>query len=286
VLLFPFPRDRIHHNSNHNFSFLKTGINSDPWGLLLQLQILKSVSESKHTTSSPSSANWNWVESACFSYKNSRVWVWIYVYTVLQIFRLEICRDVERSEVTTQSISRIPYHQLQLVEAFLSHYETLQIYWRTSCKLGVFSFVCSCQSFCHRNTALHSIGEWPQRSLLFQVFVGANLFGIWIWLCSLSWKQQSSVLHILLLCAQQLEIVEVLMMLLETYLCGTYELHMEWKWRGDEDGIHFLLQLISLLNSFVWGSAQIGNAVEKLSGHLFWFLETTWSHVVSAERHS
>jgi hypothetical protein len=85
----------------------------------------------------------------------------------------------------------------------------------------------------------------------------------------LSWKQQSSVLHILFLCAQQLEIVEVLMMLLETYLCGTYELHMEQKWRGDEDGIHFLLHLISLLNSFVWGSAQIGNAVEKLSGHLF-----------------
>jgi hypothetical protein len=45
-----------------------------------------------------------------------------------KIFSLEICRDVERSEVTTQSISRIPYHQLQLVEAFLSHYETLQIY--------------------------------------------------------------------------------------------------------------------------------------------------------------
>jgi hypothetical protein len=36
----------------------------------------------------------------------------------------------------------------------------------------------------------------------------------------------------------------------------------------------------------VWGSAQIGNAVEKLSGHLFWFSETTWSHVVCAERSS
>jgi hypothetical protein len=45
-----------------------------------------------------------------------------------KIFSLEICRDVERSEVTTQSISQIPHHQLQLVEAFLSHYETLQIY--------------------------------------------------------------------------------------------------------------------------------------------------------------
>jgi hypothetical protein len=71
-------------------------------------------------------------------------------------------------------------------------------------------------------------------------------------LCSLSWRQQSSVLHILFLCAQQLEIVEVLMMLLETYLCGTSELL--WS----ESGGEMKMGSISCCSSFLCSTVLFG----------------------------
>ncbi len=47
--------------------------------------------------------------------------------------------------------------------------------------------------------------------------------------------------------------------------------HMNFTWSesGGDMKMGSIFCCSSFHNSFVWGSAQIGNAVEKLSGHLF-----------------